>query len=184
MKQSPMSRPSSISGLFLILLSGFFVSGCEFDSHISVNSSEGDNDYFEEPLTARSEKFSPALEISNKFIDLFSSGQLDEARGLFDEEFSQTVSPEDLRSIRQQVLDGFGPMTEYLPMQWGFSTLTEDGEKVVYSTKIVVHEKAAAFYIFAFADDEKYDRIYGLNVRRRNGDETINHALTAVRDGT
>ena len=93
------------------------------------------------------------------------------------------MSIEELKALREQVFDAWGPVVEYKPMQWGFATGFENGEDVIYSTKIVVHEDSSGFYILAFPDDGAYREILGFNIRPRNGNERVTEALEAVLAG-
>ncbi|MDH5620275.1 MAG: hypothetical protein OEZ11_16810, partial [Gammaproteobacteria bacterium] len=121
------------------------VGGCDVNLHGTHNSSQGDNDYFEEPITERSIKYSGALETSNLFVDSFAKGQLSDARSLLDPRLQAAVSEQEFASLHQKVQENFGSFVEYKPMQWGFTTTSRLPNTVV-STKIVIHEGSETFY--------------------------------------
>ena len=155
----------------MIAVLGLAACGMEFTE--KNNSSLGDDDYFEEPISDRSKRFTPALETSNLFVERFSDGQLSEARELFDEGLRDAVTLEDLASLHSQVLTNFGEFVEFKPMQWGFTSLREENQKVVYSTKIVIHEDSGAFYILRFQENSGYKTISGLHIQPRVGNQAI-----------
>ncbi len=172
-----MTRPIISIALTTHIISCLLVSGCEFDFNVSNNSSQGENDYFEEPLSDTSIEYEAALDISNTFVQLVSEGAFGDAHNLFDDELKENVSIEDLRGMRKSIDGAFGPFVEFKTMQWAFESGSENGEDFVYSTKIVVHQKTDAFYIIGFVDDGRYEKIAGISVRQRDGDERVAQAL-------
>ena len=164
--------------IFIVLL----LSACEIDSGWTHNSIKGDIQYFEEPLSERAQTYSQALETSNAFIESFSSGQLDEAKELFNARLQTDVSQEDLQRLHEQFLEHFGPMLEYKPMQWAFAKRTEKPD-VVASVKIVMHQNSETFYVLTFEDDGKYERILGFRVIAKNEDERVAQAASHVLKG-
>ena len=165
------------SFLIVGVIASVLIGGCDPSFHATNNSSQGDNDYFEEPISERSEKYSAALETSNKFIELFADGQLANARALLDSRLQEVVSDEDFEKMHQKVFSDFGPFLAYKPMQWGFSTNSEL-ENIVVSIKIVVHESSQVFYILNFEDDGSYQNIIGFNISPRANDESVAQAAT------
>jgi len=160
-------------GPIFLFLALAFVCGCEANLHGTHNSSQGDNDYFEEPISGFSKKYSAALETSNKFVELLSEGRLIDAHSLFDPRLQEAVSEEQLQSLYDtQVLEHFGSIVEYKPMQWGFSRYSKL-ENIVVSTKIVIHEKTGAFYVLNFEDNGIYDRIIGFSITPRSDGERV-----------
>lgn len=159
--------------LTLAVLPLALVSGCEANLHGTINSSQGDNDYYEEPISEYAKKYSAALVTSNKFVELLSEGRLVDAHGLFHPRLKEVVSEEQFRSLYDaQVLEKFGSIIEYKPMQWGF-TVHSKLENVVVSTKIVIHENSEAFYTLNFEDNGIYDHIIGFNITPRSGGERV-----------
>jgi hypothetical protein len=148
------------------------ISGCEANFQGTNNSSQGDNDYFEEPLSSHSKKYSAALETSNDFVQSLSEGRLTDARDLLDPRLQAIVTEDDFRSMYAQVLRNFGPFVEYKPMQWGFSKSARL-ENVVVSIKIVVHKNTETFYILNFEDNGIYDRIIAFRIVPRSDGERV-----------
>lgn len=84
-----------------------FLSGCEFT--YTNNSSKGDNEYFEEPLSDSSEKYRAALEVSNEVVDALVDGRFSSVRGLLVEELVAVVSEERLAEVYGGFLEKSGP---------------------------------------------------------------------------
>lgn len=84
------------------------------DRHESALSGRGSN--HEEPLSEHSAKYSTALETSNKFVERFTSGSLDEAHGLLDPRPQQIVSDQVFQEIDEKMLGDFGDFIEYKPI--------------------------------------------------------------------
>ena len=154
----------------------FLFTACEANLNFANNSSQGDNDYFEEPISEGSREYAPALETSNTFIELFASGQLEESRELLDPRLSSIVSDEEFESLHQQLLDMAGPMTEYKPGQWGFGTNSRQ-PGVLVSLKITIHERGRIFWILKFEEGGTYDRLIGFKWRTPDPDERVGHAI-------
>lgn len=165
-----MSRNARVTAVTLISLA--LVSACEPSAQMTNNSSQDGNDYFAEPLSAHSEQYSAALKTSNNFIEALSQNQLDEAYGLLDPRLQAAFLEKDFRASYESVIQEFGAIVEYKPMQWGFAT-NPRLENVVISVKIVVHENAEAFYILNFEDDGHYQRIIAFKVHRRSDGERV-----------
>lgn len=157
------------------------VSGCEFS--VSGNSSQGENDYFEEPLSDVVKKYEPALQTSNVFVARFQDNKIDEMYEDFSGSLKERVSIEALQETRDGAIDAVGDVIEFLPQQWAFKTGEEDGEDILYSTKIVVHERAEFYYILAFADDGQYEKVDGIKIHPRKGNERIIEAVNSILAG-
>lgn len=71
-----------------------------------------------------------------------------------------------------QGLGAYGPVREFKPMQWSFGTRVENGRELLYSTKLVDHEKGRIRYIFVFDNDDKYERLVGFHWRPYAGVHT------------
>jgi len=54
-------------------------------------------------------------------------------------------------------------------MQWGYVLRKVNGENILYSVKIVEHEKGTMKYFFVFADDGKYQKMIGFRAKPRAG---------------
>jgi hypothetical protein len=161
-----------ISLLIIALFSVGAIAGCEANVYGTNNSSLGDNDYFEEPISERSKKYTGVLETSNKFIESFANGQLDDAYELLDPRLQDVVSVQKFEQMHETIRTDFGPLVEYKPMQWGFSTNSKLKNTVV-SIKIVIHERSETFYILNFEDNGKYQRIIGFNITPRASGERV-----------
>ena len=146
---------------------------CDPEFIVKNNSSQGGDDYFEEPISDRSKRFALALETSNLFVERFADGQIAEARELFDQSLSDAVTLADLASLHSEVITNFGEFVESKPMQWGFTSLREGDQDVVYSTKIVIHENSGTFYILRFLMDSGYKTINGLHIQPRVGNQRV-----------
>ena len=175
-----MRTLGSFRSVMVIILFCGTTSGCEFS--VSGNSSKGDNDYFAEPLSDIVNKYGPALDSSNTFITRFDDNKIDLIYGGFTDSLREGMTVDELRSFREQVIESAGEVSEFLPGQWAFKTGSEDGRDVLYSTKIVIHENIAAYYILVFFDDGVYDKIHGFRVQRRTSDservmEVVNSVL-------
>jgi hypothetical protein len=168
-----MTRSSFL--LTVGLIAPVLIAGCELSVDGTNNSSLGDNDYYEEPISERSEKYATALDISNKFIEFLVDGQLTNAHGLFDSRRQEVLSIEDFEKTYREILSDFGPFVEYKPMQWGFSTNLKL-ENIVVSIKIVGHEKSETFYVLNFEDNGIYDRIIGFSITARSEGERVAQA--------
>jgi len=155
---------------------------CETNVSSTNNSSQGDNDYFEEPISDRSRKYLPALDISNAFVEYFAQGQLAEARELFDPRLQAIISKEQLQSAHARVLENFGPLLEYKPMQWGFGTHSSK-PNVLVSVKIAIHQSSETFYVVTFEDDGIYDKIIAFNIYARSAGERVAQAANRELQG-
>lgn len=154
-----------------------WIIGCEADLYVTANSSNEEDDYFEEPVPSKFRRLEPALETSNLFIDLLYGGRIDDLYKTFDQTLRQNVSPDELRTLRQKLLSQFGPVIEYKRSQWGFSSRREIEEDVVYSIKIVVHENSEAFYILRFIDDGNFTKISAFSIQPRRENERVKQAV-------
>lgn len=162
-------------GFTLVFIPLLVMSGCEGSIHGTNYSSQGGNDYFEEPISESSRKFSAALETSNQFIESLSEGRFADAHSLMDTRLQKILSEDDLQSLHAQVLEKFGLFVEYKPMQWGFSTNSKL-EDIVVSIKIVVHENSETYYVLNFEDNGIYDRIVAFNILPRSDGDTVGQA--------
>ena len=170
-----MSLNRSIVPAFAIVLAAL-LSACETDYYVSNNSSQGDNDYFEEPISERSEKYAPALELSNQFIEHFSTGDIEAIRQLMDPRLRELAPADTLQTMHETVASHYGPVVEFKPMQWGFATHTKP-DNVLVSVKIVIHANGEAFYVFKFEDDGEYDQIIAFNIWSRDKNAPVSAAV-------
>lgn len=54
-------------------------------------------------------------------------------------------------------------------MQWGFVPAEENGMDLLFSYKIIEHEKGTLNYAFVFEDDGEYKKLVGVIIKPRNG---------------
>ncbi len=156
------------------------LTACEFSYW--TNSSSGGNDYFEEPLSGMSEKYDLALQTSNRFVRGIKESQINEICETFTDALKEANSLEDTRASYDQITNLAGGVSEFLPQQWAFMTGIEDGVDVIYSAKIVIHEKGEYFYVFEFLDDGKYDKINGFRIQPRRADEDVIAGIARIVD--
>ena len=178
-----MSRPIRLLEILVYLLVSTSLAGCEFNLNSTHNSSEGDNDYFEESIKEPSIKYRAALETSNRFVEIFSRGEIPMSYELLNDALRKTLSVQDLESVYGEMMGALGPIVEFKPMQWGFSKRMIDGEDVLISTKIVIHKNGGAFYFVIFLDDGVFRRIAGFNIQQRVGNERVVAGISRVFDG-
>ena len=167
----------------VVVPAALLITACEANLNFANNSSQGDNDYFEEPISDRSSQYAPALETSNTFVELFAAGRLDEVRALFDPRLNNMVSDEQLQSMHQQLLGAVGSMTEYKPGQWGFGRNSRQ-PGVLVSLKIAMHERYRIFRVLKFEEGGTYDRLIGFKFRTPDPDERVAHAIVRAFDAT
>ena len=174
------TSPRNLS-YFLAALAAVFMS-CEPNMTVTNNSSEGQNDYFEEPLSEYSERFEVALNSSNELVQLLFDRDYSTFAALAAEPLRAQVDDAKIKELMESIIVQLGPPIEYKPMQWAFTTRSENGRDVVYSTKIVVHEKTQAYYYFKFdvdGDQKKYELFH---ISGRRGTERIGTAINRVFD--
>ena len=99
---------------------------------------------------------------------------------LLDNELAAEISELRLAEVYSEFGNLSGAYKEHLPMQWGFTWLTENNDKVVYSTKIVVHENFRVFYHLKFANDGKFERISSIHFKSQLNNETVSESVYSV----
>lgn len=140
--------------------------------HVTNRSGPLADDYVEEPISTRSAKYARALEVSNATIDELRAGKSHQVySGRFGDVLRGLVS-EDQFENSLRPLATYGPVREYKPMQWSFATRIEKGRELLYSTKLVEHEKGRILYVFVFENDGKYERFVGFHWRPYTGVHT------------
>ena len=172
--------PRSAYPSLIALLS--FAVGCEVIYSENNNSSDGDNDYYEEPISTRSKRYSPALDVSNKFLEHMTNERFSDALSLFNKSAKGDSAPNHMKLFRDMLVEEYGYIVEYKPMQWGFTSRMEAGEDVLYSIKIVIREKSEVFYIFRFIDDGMYEEISRLQIEPRLHGARIIESVESILD--
>jgi hypothetical protein len=157
---------ASVSFCTLLVLN----SACDSQLVIVDRSGTLDDDYVEEPISARSKKYENALLVSNAVLDKARGG---EYRTIYDEFFDarlkSILDEPKFAAMMKQIEGHVGPIKRYKPMQWGFIPRNEAGEKFLYSVKIVEHERGMIRYLFVFADDGHYGKLVGFHAKLRTG---------------
>jgi hypothetical protein len=160
-------------GLVLVL-SGIvaLVSSCGGSVSVSTTHRSGpiDDDYVEEPLSAKATRYEHALEVSNAIL---AKLQAHDSHSVYVERIDSLLKPK----VPEATFEGwlrsteahFGSLKSFKPMQWGFKLWTEDGRQLVSSTKIVEHERGMVRYHFVFADDGKFETLLGFHIYPRHG---------------
>ena len=157
---------ASIMSVALLLSS----SGCDSEVVIANRSGTVNDDYVEEPISERSRKYENALLVSNAVLDKVRGAEYQTIyRELFDPRLKSILDEPKFSGMMKQIETHFGPIKRYKPMQWGFVPRKEGGENLVYSVKIVEHEKGMMRYLFVFADDGKYQKLLGFHAKPRTG---------------
>jgi hypothetical protein len=157
---------ASVTCLFLLAL----VAGCDGGVVIANRSGTVNDDYVEEPISNRSKRYENALLVSNAVIDKLRSAEYHAIhQEFFDPQFQATLDEPKFIAMMKQVELHLGPIKRYKPMQWGFVPRQEAGKNILYSTKIVEHEKGMMNYFFVFTDDGKYQKLAGIHARVRTG---------------
>jgi len=151
------------------------IAACDTGMSTFNNSSSGDNDYFEEPLSERSEKYANALETSNAFVEALAAGEPEAAYKLLDSRLQASLPSEQFNALSDQIVGTFGPFKEYKKMQWGFGKNSKL-ENIVISIKIVVHEDTETFYILNFEDNGRYRRIIAFNIVPKDDGDRVSTA--------
>ncbi len=110
------------------------------------------------------------MEVSNSILDLLVENKADQITPKFVEDsMKKSISPEAIQNINAQLKKIAGPIKVYKKMQWGFGPKKVNGKDLLYSIKIVEHEKKTFNYFFVFFDDGKYEKIVGIYTKEKTG---------------
>ncbi len=160
--------------LMIVLLGALALTGCEEKEGTFQNSTRSGtitNDFVEEPLTKKAQKYEQALETSNQFLDLWAKKDFQTIHDtlidpeLLDDDKKEILSVEKLAAIHKNVEAAFGPMVGYKKMQWAFEPKSKKRQYFLFSIKIVQHEKGQANYLFQYLLDGGFKKIIGVYVR-------------------
>jgi hypothetical protein len=148
------------------------VSSCSGSIKVATTHRSGpiDDDYVEEPLSAKARRYEHALEVSNAILQKLQahdshSVYLERIDSLMKSEVPESTFEGWIRTIDEH----FGSLKSFKPMQWGFKVWSENGKDLVSSTKLVEHERGMVRYHFLFADDGKYETLLGFYMYQRHG---------------
>ena len=156
--------------VILLMLLMATISGCDVSFNSAVRSGDLDNDYIEEPLSILSKKYENALNVSNlamKSIEEKNYAFL--YNNIFSDELRSQITLKELEAGIERTLIDFGEIKEYKKMQWSFIPKNEELGAVLYSVKIVKHEKTDVNYVFLFKDDGEYKNIIAIQSQARKG---------------
>ena len=145
------------------------ISGCDVSINSAVRSGDLKNDYIEEPLSTFSKKYKNALNVSN--LAMKSIQEKDYAylyKTIFSEELRSQISLAKLEKGIEESFINFGEIKEYKKMQWHFIPRDEEYGSVLYSVKIVKHEKTDVSYVFAFNNDGEFNNIIAIHSQEKN----------------
>ena len=157
----------TVLAILVLLLLSF---ACEVRVSKGTRSGSLSEDYAEEPLSADARQYERALEMSNTIMDLLL--ERDYRRivdSLVDRRSAPDITQQRMLDIFRDVESHAGPGLRYKRLQWGFVARQEGARSLLYSTKIVEHEKFKMRYVFIFIDDGTYRRIAGFYVRGYTG---------------
>ena len=155
---------AAMTALFMSL------TACEQSVSISNRSGSLSDDYVAEPLSERSKKYENALNVSNEIIKKVIEKDFTAIYEMhFDAELKSQMTKEQFIQAMNQLINSFGSATKYKELQWGFFSRNSEGRNLIFSKKIVEHEKSMVKYLFAFKEDGKYMNIVGFNAHERTG---------------
>lgn len=184
--------------LFSILCaSSLVLSACNYDTRSSGRSGSYQEDYKENPIRKDFLQYKPALTTSNKIIDLMKAGDAKSiAEDYVLEEIKPLLTEKQIAEVMTKAEEKYGKIVSYKPMQWGFEPKVENGKRdksefnkiiaekygdkkankkipILFSVKIVQHEKALVNYWFQFPADGKYDKLLGIFYKQKKGTRNI-----------
>ncbi len=191
-----IKKPYQIISIAIMCASLLLVS-CNFDTRASGRSGTYQDDYLENPIDEDFIEYKNALTVSNKIIELMKKG---DSQAIADnyvlEELKPLLGKKEVEEVIKKAEAKYGKIVEYKPMQWGFEPRVENGKRdksefnkiiaekygnkkagkkipILFSVKIVKHEKAMVNYWFQFPADGKYDKVLGIFYREKKGTRNI-----------
>ena len=157
---------------FVFILFGFLtlISECKFNFNTAVRSGEINNDDVGEPIPFFAKKFEPALNTSNAILENLKTNNINTVfNNYVHPDYKDIMSIQILTNLIDSVKKPVGAIKSYKTDQWGFIPQKEGDKDLLYSVKIVQHEKQTLHYFFVFLNDSKYDKIIGLHIKDRKG---------------
>lgn len=144
--------------------------GCDFSGSISTRSGTLEDDYIEEPLATSVEQYRTALLTSNNILHLMSQGKFNDIHRIyFSELMKSQMTRAQFRDFMQQIRNSAGPPLRYKEMQWNFFSGSDQGIDLLYSVKIVEHERDKVKYLFIFDKDRPYINLVGFAAKEYQG---------------
>ena len=144
------------------------------------NSSIDGNEYVDEELSDGASRFAPALLHSNRIIEHIASSNIDKLFALGSREFVRQNNRDTVANLVSSIDENFGGLLEYKSQQWSFTTFKHEGISYVYSSKIVIHEKAETIYHILYVDDDLFTGYQALFIRTRVEGESMSAATKRV----
>ncbi len=193
-------EPSTMkfSKLLLIgLVSALTLSACNYDTRASGRSGTYQDDYLENPINEEFIQYKNALTVSNEILDLMKAG---DSKTIADnyvlEELKPLLTEEEINKVIVGAEKKYGKIVSYKPMQWGFEPRVENGKRdksefnkiiaekygnkkagkkipILFSVKIVEHEKGLVNYWFQFPSDGKYEKVLGIFYKEKKGTRNV-----------
>lgn len=154
------------------LLAGLLLTACGVqitDVSIANRSGPLNDDCAEEPLVSSVKKYEHALKVSNAVLDDLKARDFAGLRARSLGAPIDQVSDAEWAKRLDANEQALGAWREHKPLQWNFATAREGGTTLLYSVKIVEHERGRARYRLVFLDDGKYERVIGLHFRPWRG---------------
>ena len=116
-------------------------------------------------LPPEAKPYANALRVSNAALERFQKGEIQKAyEEYLDPRLQQKLSAEQFTAPIRATLQKFGPIRQSNPAQYAFAHGQNATMKLLFSTKVVQHERATLRYQFQFEDDGKYEKIVGMSV--------------------
>lgn len=183
--------------LTMPLLFTLLLLACNGDTRDAGRSGTYQDDNLEAPILDKFKPYEPALLTSNTVLDLLIKKQYEK---IVDEHVDPIMRPllnaESIEKVMQTAEEKYGKIVSYKPMQWGFEPKTDHGKRdksdinqkiaekygdkkagkripILFSVKIVEHEKATLNYWFQFPSDGKYEKLMGIFYKEKKGTRHI-----------
>ena len=134
--------------LMVIIL--FSLIGCSIKREFAERSGNINDEYVEEPLSAKVKDYASLLELSNELIIEISTKSYVSIYLQFAPRVRDTINEDDFIILMNNLMLEHGDIIDYKPQQWHFRTATENSVDLIYSIKIVEHEKSFLYYTFVF----------------------------------
>ena len=146
------------------------MSGCDFNSSVSARSGTSQDDYLEEPLARKVEKYESALLTSNSIIDLLIQSNYEDVYNKYFSESAKSEMPEaQFKTSMEMMQQRAGSLETYKEMQWHFFSGAGEGLELLMSVKIAEHEKNKVKYLFVFDKNSSYNNIVGFSAKSYQG---------------
>ncbi len=183
---------SKIKKLFLVgAVSVLTLSACNYDTRSSGRSGTYQEDYKENPINKEFVQYENALTVSNEIVELMKKG---DSKKIADDyvldELKPLLTEAEVQKVIAEAEKKYGKIIDYKPMQWGFEPRIENGKRdksefnkiiaekygdkkaakkipILFSVKIVEHEKGLVNYWFQFPSDGEYKKILGIFYKKR-----------------